>query len=90
MIDALTQNTLRQKHQIKQEVERGGHVYTEIVQAQNVPLEIDEHSIVKTILKKVLNVFQWKYHLLVILYRDFKSHSVDDSHEGRLDWLIVA
>lgn len=38
MIDALAQNTLGQKHQIKQEVERSSHVYTKIVQAQNVPL----------------------------------------------------
>ena len=90
IIDTLAQDISLQEHEIQHEIERSSHVDPEVVQTQNVPLKIHEHLIIETTLKKWFDIFQRQHHLLVVLDGDFEGHGIYDSHEGGLDWLVVA
>lgn len=80
----VTQNIFFEENKVEDKVEWRGNVHPEIVQAENVALQVEQHLRVEPVLEKFFDVFDREYHLLVELYRYFKGHRIDNAHKS---WL---
>lgn len=77
-----------QIEEVEDVVERGRHVDAEVVQAEDVALQVEEHLFAEPALKECLDVVDGEDHLLVQFNRNLECHGVDDPHEGWLTGLI--